>query len=89
MSQLSNPLATVEQLQQSASDLDGIPTDLQNSIRFASTRLMQAAGVLLRLPQDIIAQAIVIFCRFWIGPEGGSFKDYDAKVKFPRRRLNS
>jgi cyclin L len=79
-SQLGNPLATVEQLSSSGSQLDGIPADLENSIRFAGARLTQAAGVLLRLPQNIIAQAIVTFTRFWIGSEGGSLREYGAKV---------
>lgn len=47
---------------------------------FAGARLTQTAGILLRLPQDIIAQAIVIFTRFWIGPEGGSLREHDAQV---------
>src|SRR5436305_12891196 len=66
LSHLSNPLATPEQLVSSGSQLDGIPSDLEDSIRYASVRLTQAAGILLRLPQDIIAQAIVTFTRFWI-----------------------
>ncbi|KAJ9649636.1 hypothetical protein H2201_001780 [Coniosporium apollinis] len=79
MSILVNPLATVDQISQSGSQLDGVPADLENSIRFAGARLTQAAGILLRLPQDIIAQAIVIFTRFFVGPEGGSLKEYGAK----------
>ncbi|KAI9812716.1 MAG: hypothetical protein M1827_004472 [Pycnora praestabilis] len=76
---LANPLASPEQLASSGSQLDGIPSDLENSILFAGARLTQAAGVLLRLPQDIIAQAIVIYSRFWIGSEGGSMMQYGAK----------
>lgn len=80
LNSLSNPLATPEQLANSSSSLDGIPSDLETSIRYAGTKLTQAAGVLLRLPQDIIAQAIVIFTRFWIGPEGGSLAVHSAKA---------
>ncbi|KAL3452865.1 autophagocytosis associated protein [Aspergillus insuetus] len=76
---LSNALATPEQLTSSSSSLDGVPTDLETSIRFAGTQLTQAAGILLRLSQDIIAQAIVTFTRFWLGPEGGSLQIYCAK----------
>ncbi len=79
-SQLVNPLATAEQISSSGSQLDGIPADLENSIQFAGARLIQAAGILLRLPQEIIAQAIVIFKRFWIGSEGGSLAEYGAEV---------
>ncbi|KAL2795008.1 cyclin-like protein [Aspergillus keveii] len=76
---LSNALATPEQLTSSSSSLDGVPADLETSIRFAGTQLTQAAGILLRLSQDIIAQAIVTFTRFWLGPEGGSLRIYCAK----------
>ena len=67
---LSNALATLAQLSTSSSSLDGVSTDLEASVRFAGSLLTQAAGVLLRLPQEVIAQAVVIFTRFWIGPEG-------------------
>lgn len=77
---LSNALATPEQLSTSSSSIDGVAADLEASIRFAGTQLTQAAGILLRLSQDIIAQAIVTFTRFWIGPEGGSLRIYPVKV---------
>jgi len=79
-STISNPLATVTQLQTSGSQLDGIPADLERSIFFAGASLTQSAGVLLRLPQDTIAKAVMTFQRFWLGPEGGSLKDYGAEV---------
>ena len=77
---LSNLLVTPDQLSSSSSELDGVPADLENSLRFAGVMLTQAAGILLRLPQEIIAQAIVIFQRFYVGLEGGSFKVTSAKV---------
>jgi len=80
---LSNPLATVEQLSNSSSQLDGVPSDLESSLRFAGAQLTQAAGILLRLPQEVIAQAIVIFTRFYAGPEGGSFLVNAAQVLIP------
>jgi len=80
LSHLSNPIASPEQLANTASQLDGVPANLEESIRYASQRLMQAAGISLRLPQDIIAQAIVIFTRFWLGPDGGSLLQFDSKV---------
>ncbi|KAI1911646.1 hypothetical protein LOZ65_006144 [Ophidiomyces ophidiicola] len=76
---LSNSLATVAQIATSSSSIDGVPADLESSIRYAAVRLTQAAGVLLRLPQDIIAQAIVLYTRFWMGSEGGSLVFYGAK----------
>ncbi|KAB8338790.1 hypothetical protein FH972_021735 [Carpinus fangiana] len=78
-STLATPLASIAQLESSGSQLDGVPADLENSIRYQGCRLTQAAGALLRLPQDLVAQAIVIFTRFWIGPEGGSMKYYGAE----------
>ena len=77
---LSNPLVTVDQLSSSSSQLDGVPADLESSLRFAGAQLIQAAGILLRLPQETIAQAIVIFYRFYVGSEGGSFKINALKV---------
>jgi hypothetical protein len=79
-STITNPLATVAQLQTSGSQLDGLPADLEDSILFAGAALTQSAGVLLRLPQDDIAKAIVIFQRFWLGSEGGSLREYGANV---------
>ncbi|KAE8150718.1 autophagocytosis associated protein [Aspergillus avenaceus] len=76
---LSNALATPEQLFSHSSAIDGVAPELETSIRFAGTQLTQAAGVLLRLSQDIIAQAIVTYTRFWMGPEGGSLRIYSAK----------
>ena len=79
---LSNPLATIEQLSSSASQFDGISPELERSVRFAGVQLTEAAGILLRLPQEIIAQAIIVFSRFYIGPEGGSLVVNSAKVVF-------
>lgn len=77
---LSNALATPEQLSSSSSSIDGVTPDLEASLRFAGAQLTHAAGILLRLSQDIIAQAIVTYTRFWIGPEGGSMRIYSVKV---------
>ncbi|KAI9745534.1 MAG: hypothetical protein M1818_001068 [Claussenomyces sp. TS43310] len=62
MSHLSNPLATAQQLYDRSSTR--VPAELQASILFAAARLTQAAGILLRLPQDVAAQAIVLLQRF-------------------------
>ncbi|KAI9655007.1 MAG: hypothetical protein M1831_004966 [Alyxoria varia] len=78
-SSLVNPLATPAQLETSSSQLDGVPADLENSIRFAACRLIQAAGALLHLPQDIVAHAIITYTRFWIGPDGGSLRIYSGQ----------
>jgi hypothetical protein len=81
-SPLANPLATVAQLETSGSQLDRISPDLEDSIRYAGAQLTQAAGVLLRLPQEVIAQAIIVFTRFWVGAEGGSLAEFGAGVSF-------
>jgi len=85
LSHLSNPLATPTQLAISASQSDGVPTDLEDSVRYASLEVMQATGILLRLPQAFIAEAMIIFSRFWIGADGGSLLRYSAKVGLFRR----
>lgn len=79
---LSNALATPDQLSNSSSSLDGVPSDLETSVRCAGAQLTQSAGVLLRLSQDVIAQAIVTFTRFWLGADGGSLRIYSVKVKY-------
>lgn len=78
---LSNALATPDQLSNSSSSIDGVPPELEVSIRCAGAQLTQSAGVLLHLSQDIIAQAIVIFTRFWLGADGGSLRIYSVKVR--------
>ena len=65
MSHLSNPLATAEQLHQRAL-VNSLPAEIQDSIRYYTARLTQAAGILLRLPQDITAQANVLLYRYWL-----------------------
>lgn len=86
---LSNALATPDQLSNSSSSLDGVPSDLETSIRCAGAQLTQTAGVLLHLSQDIIAQAIVIFTRFWLGADGGSLRIYSVKVNYTPRSFQS
>lgn len=65
MSHLSNALATGEQLAARASST-GLPVDLQDSVRYSTARLTQAACILLRLPQSIAAQAVVTLFRHWL-----------------------
>ncbi|KAM0153350.1 hypothetical protein ACHAQE_007680 [Botrytis cinerea] len=65
MSHLFNPLATAQQLYQNTSS-NRLPAELQDSIRFYTARLTQAAGILLGLSQDITAQANVLLFRYWL-----------------------
>ncbi|KAI9854081.1 MAG: Cyclin-L1 [Vezdaea acicularis] len=74
-----NSLASPDQLTTSSSQLDGVPLELEDSLRYAGARLTQAAGILLRLQQDTIAQAIVLFFRFWVGPDGGNMREHNIK----------
>ncbi|PPJ54083.1 hypothetical protein CBER1_06321 [Cercospora berteroae] len=81
LSHLLNPLATSLQLETSASQLDGLPQDLEDSIRYETARHVQAAGILLHLPQEVIAQSLVILQRYWTGADGGSMLlHYDSKL---------
>jgi hypothetical protein len=68
MSHLTNPLATSTQLYKSTADplSHSLPPELQDSVRFYTARLTQAAGILLRLGQDITAQACVLLFRYWV-----------------------
>ena len=65
MSHLWNPLVTAQQLEERASE-NGLSSELQDSIRYYTARLTQAAGILLQLPQATVAQALVTLYRFWV-----------------------
>lgn len=77
---LTNPLVSIDQLSTSSSQLDGVPSDLESSLRLAGAQLTQAAGILLRLSQEIVTKAIVLFYRFYVGAEGGSFRIHSLTV---------
>jgi hypothetical protein len=64
MSHLSNPLASAKQL--GSKEVNGLPIELQENIRFYTARLTQSAGLLLRLSQDVTAQAIIMLFRHWL-----------------------
>lgn len=80
LSQLINPLVTPQQLLRSASQLHGMSRQLEEAVRYRASSAIQAVGILLRLPQQMIAQAIVIYLRFWLGTDGGSLLRYNAQV---------
>ena len=65
MSHLFNPLATVEQLY-AYKQRTHLPDELRDSIIFYTARLTQAAGILLRLSEDITAQANVLLFRYYL-----------------------
>ncbi|KAF3940032.1 Cyclin-L2 [Dactylella cylindrospora] len=62
----SQPLATPAQLSTSPSQLAGIPESLEQKVRLAASRLIQAAGVLLELPQPTISTSILLLQRFYL-----------------------
>ncbi|KAI0457547.1 cyclin-like protein [Xylaria acuta] len=66
MAHMTNPLATVDQLYRRTSSFGALPSDLQDAIFFATQSLTQAAGLLLRLPQSVTAQASVVLARYWL-----------------------
>ncbi|KAF7532525.1 hypothetical protein G7054_g7901 [Neopestalotiopsis clavispora] len=63
MSHMANALATVEQIYKYKSSLSALPPDLQDAVFYQVQLLTQAAGLLLRLPQSVTAQANVILAR--------------------------
>ena len=85
LSHLANPLASTIQLETSTTQLDGVPRDLEDTVCFETARLLQAAGILLHLPQELVAQSIVLLYRYWLGPDGGSMLEHDSKVCFCTR----
>ncbi|EPQ25858.1 uncharacterized protein PFL1_06533 [Pseudozyma flocculosa PF-1] len=62
---LLNTLATQSQLHNSPSRQDGIPEHLEYQIRLYGCQLIQGAGILLGLPQRVMATAQVLYQRFW------------------------
>ncbi|EPS38434.1 hypothetical protein H072_7830 [Dactylellina haptotyla CBS 200.50] len=62
----SSPLATPAQLATSPSQLAGMPEPLEQKLRLVACRLLQAAGVLMELPQPTIATAIVLLQRYYL-----------------------
>jgi hypothetical protein len=79
---LSNALVSSKQLSRLQDDQSSYWTEDAQSIRFVQGELTQAAGVLLRLPQEVVANALVILQRFWI-----NFDDYEEdKVGCPSLR---
>ncbi|KAK7755462.1 hypothetical protein SLS62_002391 [Diatrype stigma] len=91
MSHMTNPLATADQLYRWKS-FSAIPTDLQDIIFFTTQCLTQAAGILLRLPQSVTAQANVVLARYWLvepSPLAHEFSDVSAASLFLVAKLSS
>ncbi|KAI2637034.1 cyclin-like protein [Hypomontagnella submonticulosa] len=90
MAHMTNPLATVDQLYQRTS-FSALPSDLQDIIFFATHCLTQAAGVLLRTPQSVTAQANIVLARYWLveSPLSYEFSDASAAALFLVAKLGA
>ena len=87
---LINPLITPEQLLnfRNFESEDGV------SIRFAQFQLTSAAGILLRLPQEVVAHAIVLLQRFFVCSrpqerEGFSHKTYSLAAIYLAAKIST
>ncbi|KAI3331567.1 cyclin-like protein [Xylariaceae sp. AK1471] len=91
MAHMTNPLATVDQLYRRTSSFSALPSDLQDAIYFATQRLTQAAGLLLRLPQSVTAQASVVLARYWLEDSllANEFSDVSAASLFLVAKLGA
>ncbi|KAJ1798893.1 hypothetical protein LPJ75_006764, partial [Coemansia sp. RSA 2598] len=67
MSRLSlrNPLLTPEQIAQSPSHRLGMSRSLEADLRAYGCHLIEAAGIVLRVPQVVMASAQILFQRFY------------------------
>ncbi|KAI0866287.1 cyclin-like protein [Xylaria cubensis] len=91
MAHMTNPLATVDQLYRRTSSYGALPSDLQDAIFFATQSLTQAAGLLLRLPQSVTAQASVVLTRYWLEDSllANEFSDVSAASLFLVAKLGA
>ncbi|KAI1351519.1 cyclin [Xylaria sp. FL0043] len=90
MAHMTNPLATVDQLYKRTASFGALPSDLQDAIFFATQTLTQAAGLLLRLPQSVTAQANVVLARYWLEEPllANEFSDVSAASLFLVSKLS-
>ncbi|KAI0426122.1 cyclin [Xylaria sp. FL1042] len=90
MAHMTNPLATVDQLYKRTTSFGALPSDLQDAIFFATQTLTQAAGLLLRLPQSVTAQANVVLARYWLEEPllANEFSDVSAASLFLVSKLS-
>ncbi|KAL7627582.1 hypothetical protein AAE478_001775 [Parahypoxylon ruwenzoriense] len=92
MAHMTNPLATVDQLyQRTSSSFSALPDDLRDIMFFATQCLTQAAGILLRIPQSVTAQAGVVLARYWLvdSPLSHEFSDVSAAALFLVAKLSA
>ncbi|KAI0915003.1 cyclin [Ustulina deusta] len=91
MTHMTNPLATADQLYRRTSSFGALPSDLQDAIFFATQSLTQAAGLLLRLPQSVTAQANVVVARYFLEESllANEFSDVSAASLFLVAKLSA
>ncbi|XP_031279808.1 cyclin-L1-1 [Pistacia vera] len=74
---IDNFYLTDEQLQNSPSRKDGIDEATETTLRIYGCDLIQESGILLKLPQAVMATAQVVFHRFYCKK---SFARFDVKI---------
>ncbi|KAJ1990907.1 hypothetical protein GGI25_003368 [Coemansia spiralis] len=62
---LRNPLITLKQINASPSQTRGMPAELEADMRAYGCHLIQSAGIILRVPQVVMASAQILFQRFY------------------------
>ncbi|WWD19001.1 hypothetical protein CI109_103458 [Kwoniella shandongensis] len=65
MAHAPHPLATFLQAAETPSTRDGVPKEVEDDLRVVGCMLIQEAGVMLKLPQNTMATAQVLFHRFY------------------------
>ncbi|WRT68355.1 uncharacterized protein IL334_005331 [Kwoniella shivajii] len=80
MAHAPHPLATLDQIINTPSSKDGIPREVEADLRVAGCMLIQEAGVMLKLPQNTMATAQVIFHRFFYVSSFYSFGVNDISI---------
>ncbi|KFY56286.1 hypothetical protein V496_06731 [Pseudogymnoascus sp. VKM F-4515 (FW-2607)] len=91
MAHLTNPLVSPEQLASCARINAGHPQSIQDRIRFSTAKVTQSAGILLRLPQSVSAQAVVLLYRYWAVEEliRDEFQDVSAAVIYLTAKVSA
>ncbi|KAJ1733807.1 hypothetical protein LPJ72_002676 [Coemansia sp. Benny D160-2] len=73
---LRNPLLTPAQISASPSETLGLPAELEAEMRAYGCHLIEAAGIVLRVPQVVMACAQILFQRFYYV---ASFQDFSLR----------
>ncbi|EDV23970.1 uncharacterized protein TRIADDRAFT_37896 [Trichoplax adhaerens] len=74
---LENTIYPDEKLQETPSQLDGLSKEMETNLRIAGCEYIQAAGILLKLPQVAMATAQVLYQRYYYSK---SFVKYNYEI---------